>query len=59
MALKVNEIEDLLRGDLSDIDEFSDVGDYDEETTIMQRIMEINKFIDNNNAEIYDLVIYI
>lgn len=52
MALKEIEIEELLRGDLSDIDEFDDDNDYDEKTIIYQQIVKMSEFIDHNNAEI-------
>lgn len=55
MALNDLEIENLLRGDLSDIEDFDD-DDFDEETIIAQRISEMNDFIDNNNAEMNNLV---
>lgn len=52
MALNDIEIANLLRGDLSDIEDFND-DDIDEETIIAQRISEMTEFVDNNNAEIW------
>jgi len=57
MALKDFEIENLLRGDMSDIEDFNDdEDDLNEEQIITQHIAEITKFIDLNNAEIDNLV---
>jgi len=42
---------------LSDIEDFNDDDeDVDEETYIAQRISEMTDFVDNNNAEINNLV---
>lgn len=57
MSLRESEIEDLLRGDLSDIEDFNDIDD-NEETIILQRIAEMADFIDDNNAEIDNIVIH-
>lgn len=57
MALNDTEIENLLRGDMSDIEDFNDdEDDLNEETFIAKRIAEINEFIDLNNAEMNRLV---
>jgi len=57
MALNDIEIANLLRGDLSDIEDFNDDDDdVDEETIIEQRISEMTEFVDNNNAELNNLV---
>jgi len=57
MALNDIEIANLLRGDLSDIEDFNDDDeDVDEETYYAQRTSEMTDFVDNNNAEINNLV---
>lgn len=57
MALNDIEIANLLRGDLSDIEDFNDDDDdVDEETIIAQCISEMTEFVDNINAEINNLV---
>lgn len=57
MALNDAEIENLLRGDMSDIEDFNDdEDDLNEEQIITQHISEITEFIDLNNAEMDNLV---
>jgi hypothetical protein len=54
MALNDAEIENLLRGDMSDIEDFNDdEDDLNEEQIITQHIAEITEYIDLNNAEMY------
>ncbi|KAL4085482.1 hypothetical protein QTP88_027355 [Uroleucon formosanum] len=56
MALNDAEIENLLRGDMSDIEDFNDdEDDLNEEQIITQHIAEITEFIDLNNAEMDNL----
>ncbi|XP_015374797.1 PREDICTED: uncharacterized protein LOC107169544 [Diuraphis noxia] len=56
MALNDAEIENFLRGDMSDIEDLNDdEDDLNEEQIITQHIVEITEFIDLNNAEMDNL----
>ncbi|KAE9525654.1 hypothetical protein AGLY_014181, partial [Aphis glycines] len=56
MALNDAEIENLLRGDMSDIEDFNDdEDDLNEEQIITKHIAEMTEFIDLNNAEMDNL----
>lgn len=56
MNLNEIQIEDLLQGDLSDIEEFNDFEEEPEEYNLEKGIADMNEFIDDNNAHLDDLV---
>jgi len=56
MNLNEIQIEELLQGNLSDIEEFNVFDEEPEEYNLEQCIADMNEFVDDNNAHLDDLV---
>lgn len=56
MALNNNEIEELLQGDLSDIEYFGEIDEVDEIDLIEEQIADMINCCEHNNAHIDNLV---